>query len=276
MSQAFQDKLFHYEAPPPAGAWDRLASALDEGDAQTLAQRLAAFEQAPPSGSWHKIEQALETPVRTIQPSLYRRLGPARLAAAAVFVLAIGASIFYFSRPGTETVPLTAGVTQAQRSSNLPAPVQTAPETRSIQLTPDTQTPEQPTLPGNRPRSDNQAEAARPRPLPASVLSSALAYASAEETFDEGALIAELPRTAHHHEVAQHTVPPDRYLVYSKDEGHAVRLTKKVFNLIACDAEDLYCQQQLRQLQQRIAATAPMSADFTGMMEMLRRLGENQ
>ena len=49
MNNDFQHKLYQYEAPPPKGAWEKIAEAL-EGN-EEFAQRLAVFEAEPPQAA---------------------------------------------------------------------------------------------------------------------------------------------------------------------------------------------------------------------------------
>ena len=70
-------------------------------------------------------------------------------------------------------------------------------------------------------------------------------------------------------------IPLEKYMVYSDGDGNAMKLPKKLFDFITCVREEVVCQQQMQQLQQRFALTA-MTTDFTGVLDIVKNLKENQ
>jgi hypothetical protein len=64
-------------------------------------------------------------------------------------------------------------------------------------------------------------------------------------------------------------------MIYSDGDGNAVRLPKKIFSAFACPTEDIKCKQRLQQLREKFAESA-MTADFTGLLQILKSLQENQ
>jgi hypothetical protein len=64
-------------------------------------------------------------------------------------------------------------------------------------------------------------------------------------------------------------------MVYSDGDGTAMKLPKKLFDFITCVREDILCKQEMQQLQQRFASTV-LTTDFTGVLEVLKTLKENQ
>lgn len=68
---------------------------------------------------------------------------------------------------------------------------------------------------------------------------------------------------------------PDEYLVYTQDNLHYTRVAKKVFPLVLCATVDHSCKNQIDQLQSRVT-TASFTAGFTGFVDMLIHLRENQ
>ena len=63
--------------------------------------------------------------------------------------------------------------------------------------------------------------------------------------------------------------------MYSDGDGNAMRLPKKLFDFISCVKEDVSCKQEMQQWQQQFAA-AVLTTDFTGVLEILKTLKENQ
>jgi hypothetical protein len=54
-----------------------------------------------------------------------------------------------------------------------------------------------------------------------------------------------------------------------------MKLPKKLFDFITCVKEDITCKQEMQQLQQRFASSV-LTTDFTGVIEILKTLKENQ
>jgi hypothetical protein len=84
-----------------------------------------------------------------------------------------------------------------------------------------------------------------------------------------------LPKQAERNEMISSSVSPDKYMIYSDGDGNVVRLPKKVFSAFACADQDIICKQRLQQLREKFASSA-MTADFTGLLEILKSLQENQ
>ena len=64
-------------------------------------------------------------------------------------------------------------------------------------------------------------------------------------------------------------------MVYSDDDGNAMRLSKKLVELISCVKEEVVCAEQVQQMQYKIANYITTN-DFSGLMEMLRNMKENK
>ncbi|HEX2534488.1 MAG TPA: hypothetical protein VHK69_12170, partial [Chitinophagaceae bacterium] len=68
----------------------------------------------------------------------------------------------------------------------------------------------------------------------------------------------------------------DRYLLRTDGTGNAVRLSHKVFDLLACSRWDADCRLQVEALKARLASPALANAcDFSGLLEVLQQLQEN-
>jgi hypothetical protein len=64
-------------------------------------------------------------------------------------------------------------------------------------------------------------------------------------------------------------------MIYSDGDGNVVRLPKKLFNAFACPTGDISCKQRLQQLREKFAESA-VTADFNGLLQILKSLQENQ
>lgn len=262
MSSKLQNKLLNYQPEPPAGAWDQIAAALDNVPATSYSEKLFHFEQTPPPATWSKIEAALNTEA----PAKVVRMGRGRwiAAAAAVLVLAFSATTFVMNR---QSGSVSETGSQPTVQSSIPAPVITDTATLDTEVTQQetvTQTPKAETESISAPSPGRSIATARPikrRPLIAAA-----------------ALGPSLPRweKAERKQHLQFSVPAaDRYMVYSDGKNSPVKLSKKMFDIFSCAQEDLRCRERIQTLQQKIAKAA-MASDFTGMLDLLDQLRENQ
>jgi hypothetical protein len=84
-----------------------------------------------------------------------------------------------------------------------------------------------------------------------------------------------IPEQAKEKAIIASSYPIDKYMVYSDDQGNAMRLSKKLFELISCVKEEVVCAEQVQQMQYKIANYITTN-DFSGLMEMLRNMKENK
>jgi hypothetical protein len=84
-----------------------------------------------------------------------------------------------------------------------------------------------------------------------------------------------LPHRAERNDVASTSIDADKYMIYNDKEGNAIRLPKKIFSAFTCPTDDMLCKQRLQLLREKFAASA-MTADFNGLLQILKGLQENQ
>jgi hypothetical protein len=84
-----------------------------------------------------------------------------------------------------------------------------------------------------------------------------------------------VPKIAKRNTVIAFNEDDEKYMAYSREDGNAVKLPKKMFDALTCPTKDVGCLQRIKQLQEKIAASA-LFADFTGVLDILNNLGENQ
>jgi hypothetical protein len=276
MNEQFQQKLLNYAPVPPAGTWDSISNALDETmSSSSFPSLLHNFETSPPKDTWNKIEQQLSAPGPKVIPIGERRkTSPLKryIAAAVVFLIA-AASIIFWNReeilPGYE---LTQNETPQQVPSSpvsTPAPAPSASSVAgSTALQPPVQT-EQASLPSRtriaRSSTNETADrstgniSVRPMMKTSSLLN----------------LGSFFPKKAQPKETAISSMTEEKYMIYSDDEGQAMKVSKKLISFFVCVKEEILCQQEKRQLEQKIASYTTTS-DFAGIVELLRILKENQ
>jgi len=261
MSTELQKKLSEYAPEPPAGSWEAIAKALDEAPATGFAQLLHQFEATPPADSWQKINALLDgtSQAKVVPISNSRRRIWQYATAAAILVFAITGFLLLGSRSTTPAINDTrAAATQPADTDAKQIPPQnnTASAIQRVENAGDGQVA---ALTAYHRESRNITNRIRPDLQLGNVLLAA--------NF--------IPKKAERKETVLKEANLDKYMVYSDNEGNAMKLPKKLFDFITCVKEDLLCKEQMQQLQEKLASTS-MNTDFTGVLEILSNLKENQ
>jgi hypothetical protein len=274
MNEQFQQKLLNYAPVPPAGTWDSISNALDETmSGSSFPALLHDFETSPPIDTWNKIDQQLSVPGgKVVAFTERKKTSPLKryIAAAVIFLIAAASIVFWnqedlipesiTQNTPVETEPLTPGSAPAPST-----PINTAPSTIA---TPPVQ---------NNPVAVSSA----PRPATASFretrerTANSISIRPRVNTSSFLSLGAFFPKKVQPKETAVSSMPEEKYMVYSDDDGHAMRVSKKLISFFVCVKEEIICQQEKRQLEQRIASHTT-TTDFAGIVELLRILKENQ
>lgn len=235
MNNDLQNKLQQFSADPPAGAWDKIASALEtEG---SFAQRLFAYEEAPPATSWQQIEKDLDTlpEAAKVIPLRKRFTRPMRYIAAAS-ILAIALVTITLTTERTEAGALGPdGTTVAPATVNIPASTSTTTSTAQQDFTETTEA--QRNTDGRSPGSQENRSTGRKRSFNTSPINAVR----------------------------------NDYVSYSDGSGKVMKVARKMETYINCKDGDWQCKQRLQELRQKMAAKA-MTTDFTGILEMLQQL----
>lgn len=256
MSSQLQNKLLHYEAPPPEGAWNKIAASIEENISVSVSQKLYQYEEEPSSAIWKNIVVQLnsESPEKTkVVPFYSRYRKPLQYSgAAAIFIfLAVLTSLLISKK--TESELPAEGIVQNNliKQDSAKTPVDTENNNSSA------------------PEKENR----KPEPI---IAKSKTSKGHQTETQSSISYIESfLPRQAERNESMNPSIYADKYMIYSDDEGNVIRLPKKIFSAFACATEDLICKQRLQKLREKFAASAT-TADFTGVLQILKSLQENQ
>lgn len=241
MNSDLQNKLQQFSADPPAGAWNKIASALEADE--SFAPRLYAYEEEPPLANWQKIEQALAAhPEKTKHIPWHQRISrPVRYVAAAG-ILAIVLVAITLTTERTEAGALQAEGTAVAPATNLPVTTGTHPSGNKNKagqpLNANATTPG-----GHSNKSPGRPQAQQPTP------------AAGNGNFSTA------PVHALHND----------YVTYSDGNGKVMKVSRKMETYINCRDGDQPCKQRLQELRKKMAAKA-MTTDFTGILEMLQQL----
>jgi hypothetical protein len=246
MDRHLQDKLQQFSAMPPEGVWQKIADALDAGE--NIAQRLYQYEEAPPAAAWQKIERGLNetVPVKVV-PFATRFRKPLRYAAVAGFLAVVMVTI-------TLTVKRTeAGALDPEKNITV--------QTNS--------SPALPPLSGEPVPSANPAGEAistNPKDQNTAPQNQQDVTTARKENKASNTVIRNQPNKA-----GPVYSSLNKYVFFSDGDGRLRKVSKKLADFVNCKEDDLKCQQRLKELRQRMAASA-MTTDFTGVIELLRQL----
>jgi len=258
MDNQLQNKLLQYAPEPPEKVWDAICSTLDKEGSIAFVEKLYQYNETPPADVWEKIGNRLQAQSK-VAPLVIKYRRVITYAAAAVIILAIiSTGLFKTNRTQSTvmaTVPIkTPGLNDKKDSNNINSSTSLNHMTVSEK-------------PGE--------EIDRVRYL---ALDRKYTFSKLRPQLKLGSVIFAkpfIPKVAIMKQTVSAGEPVEKYMVYSDGDGHAMKLPKKLFDFIACVKEDIRCQQQMQQLQQKFAETA-IVADFTGVLELLKNLKENQ
>ena len=284
MSSELQHKLINYEVTPPAGAWEKIAAALDEPErGYQFPAKLYGLEIDPPFTAWENIKAYLPA----AQPAIPGRktLAPVfRYAAAAVFIglIAWGGFKLFSKKSGNDKIVQQELVQPEQVSG-------------------DTLLKQDKTVPGDNQLADLD-EARNDSALEASKKTYAKLDIAARnkikkvtddyftivepvsemepETYNElhyaGAIGSAL---SHHYGLNANSIT-DRYITLMTPDGNIIRMSKKLSDLVCCvsgEEQDEDCKDQLKTWRKKIACSSITSSsdNFIDILTLASSLQEN-
>lgn len=257
MSNQLQHKLLHYEVPPPEGTWNKIATSLNENVSFTLSEKLYQYEEEPSPLVWQNISSQLENSIpeqAKVVPFYVRYRRPLKYTSAvAIFIfLAMITSLFISKKTESEVSPQGISNATIQKDTSKPSPDVSRENNSVAQL----------------------SEKNKPEHL---IARSKVSRIRQEEYQSSSASSFEsfLPQQAEKNEIVSSSISSDKYMMYSDGDGNVIRLPKKIFNAFACPTEDISCKLRLQQLKEKFAQSAT-TADFTGLLQILKSLQENQ
>jgi hypothetical protein len=263
MKDQIQNKLAQYEIPPPEKAWNEIADALDSGVGGQFANRLSGYEEEPAETSWQKIQFALDAANNhpaTVVPFFKKYARPLKYATAVAAIAIVFLLVTILPGKKTESETQPNELVQAPAKTISQQPVST-PQSNDEQKqdvsamhSTSARNISHPFFPFRRRADELNAESSYPS-------IAMLDKVTPDESFSN-------------HDIS-YSVPVDRYIIYSDGDGNAVRLPKKLFDAFACASDDIPCKQKIKRLQEQAAASATKT-DFTGLLDMLKKLEENQ
>jgi hypothetical protein len=237
VSEQLKYKLLHFQQKPPVGLWNEVDAALDDQQS-SLSKKLYNYKETPPDNNWKKIEDELNSVSKektTVTP-LFKKFNYKYLTAA---VLIIAVSIIAFLIVNDQPSAPANDVVTSTPSNETSSPA-FVPSDSDVAIT------ETPSFPSN---NGNGSVSTVPRQnQPAN------------------------KRT---------TLNDNRYTTVADEDGKLVRLSKKIFPVFDCAENSTAfvrkrCQENIESLQKQMASTiVSPAADFAGLLDMLKKLEEN-
>jgi hypothetical protein len=256
MNSLLQNKLLHYEAHPPKGVWDKIATSLNEDISVTVSEKLYEFEEQPSPAVWQKIDARLDIVViqkAKVVPFFTRYRRPLKYSGAvAIFIfIAVLTSLLISKKTESEV-----------SGQNV---VNNTPAVKEDTLKPNISSEKKTAVAQKLEKSYSEPLIAKSK------------VSKSRPTQNQSSFFAEsfLPRQAERNEMVSSSIPADKYMIYSDGDGNAIRLPKKIFSAFVCPTDNFDCKQRLQRLREKFAASAT-TADFNGLLEILKSLQENQ
>ncbi|HVG13935.1 MAG TPA: hypothetical protein VM935_03205 [Chitinophagaceae bacterium] len=254
MNKVVRDRLFNLEAPPSSGLWDMIAHRLDSDVEYTLAERMIQYEVTPPNPVWDRISEQLNHQDVKVIPIRSKTSYLKYASIAALLIGCVIVTVLYISKQQTAGQLAATGKGGAVQSTEVkPIAALTSPNNKNEIVQ------EKASAYVISASQARESYAIRLQPLPSRKHTSSI----------RNKLSPKLPRN-------KPLVSPElleRYIVFSKTTGEAVRLSKKLFGLFACSERDIACQQNIKSVQQKMASGTMMaSTDFTGVLEALQTM----
>lgn len=263
--QNIKNKLFNWEAPLPANAWGHITEALDKDEEYLISQKLNNHTVAPPFNAWEKIEASLnaaesdKAPVVAIRKP-FKKVW--QLTSVAAIVLAVVLATFLLTTKST---------TEQPTFSASEAPVATAPDYEQA-------------VPQNNSINTTIADVEDKELFVQQSAGSFQKKSRLRNTNnipEIGTLANEPINTLEDYIPQSEPVVSvsyvDRYVLFAKNSGDVVKVSKKLYNTFSCSdlINDELCKQQIEALQQKAAqSSATTSSDFTGVLEIISHIQE--
>jgi hypothetical protein len=265
MSNQIQNKLSQFEVQPPEGVWNRVADALDNLVLADTGRKLTEVEVQPEAGIWNRIVRQLDgvAPAKVI-PFYKKYSRPLKYGSAvAMFAfIALVANLLVSKKGVSETMTDPMVGPTINKVHQVPAKETTGSFPKSDIAGKEDIAAAQEITASNQGKNDGlkKRNSLMLRPT-------LLGITSTTDNL--------VPKVARRNTIIAFNEDDEKYMAYSMEDGNAVKLPKKMFDALTCPTKDVGCLQRIRQLQEKIAASA-LFADFTGVLDILNNLGENQ
>lgn len=273
----FPKRLSEFAVLPPSGTWDKIADRLEHAqDAGEISHKLLAAEVQPPAFVWNNIKLTLDAEHEAAVPE-HRRLSPlVRYAAAAAVIgfLAFGASRLlkqdkngYGLAGHIKTEQVKEGSSHAAEDA-----AQSAREQNSTESN----------IAADEARNDAALEASKK--TFASLNVPAKTRSEIASAFHFSSYIDPAAINDHSYGYEEALSPEEnnanRYIVLMTPDGHFIRVSKKLSNLVCCvsgEEADQQCKSQVDKWRKQLACSeASHPGNFMDILSLVGSLQDNQ
>lgn len=256
MHKIVHDKLFNYEAQPSLNLWDKIACSLDSDSEHSLAEKMSQYEAIPPGTTWNNIMAELNRDNKSVP--FGRKYVVLKYVSAAAFLIGCVVLMVLFSsrKQDDNEVSITNQKGNLLKSSDRKNALVSTNNNERNNLEDETITGSIISSLHARKSSSARLYSLPPRHHSASIRNKLSTKSLTKKPLVSSELL-------------------DRYIVFSKATGEAVKLSKKLFGLFACSEKDISCKQNIASVQQKMASSTMMaSADFTAVLEALQTMNK--
>ncbi len=237
MSEQLKYKLLHFQQKPPKNSWDAISAALDDQH-NSLSKKLYDYKESPLDSNWKQIEKELNevSKEKAIVSPFFKKFNYKYLTAA-VLILAVLITTFLLITNQSSTPENDIVRSTPVNENNFPVE---EPVKNDVAVTEDPYTP------------NNNSVVNEPT-----------------------------PRRKNESIVNKEPTNNTRYTTLADEDGKLVRLSKKIFPVFDCAENSTAflrkrCQENIESLQKQMASSiVSPAADFAGLLDMLKKLEEN-
>ena len=301
MNRSLRDKMYNYEATPPAGVWNGIEAELNEAmttnklsakmygielappamawnniaaqlDETTLSNKLYNAEAIPPTAVWDKIESLLILNDDT-RVNQKRKLYPAlRYAAEAIVIGFVVFGAVRLAQPNKSEGDVVMKETVIPENYNTEASA-TKDEIHKLinNIIAD----------NDEARNDAALEASKKTYARLDIPSRSIAKEVSNFYFASNNILTPGTRGLDIEDTApQANSPTDRYITLMTPEGNIIRMSKKLGDLVCCisgETDDPQCKDQLKKWREKIVASplGHSSESFMDILNLINSLQDN-
>lgn len=310
MSRTIQDKMLQYEVLPPEAVWVSIASELDESaathllaakltnytvtapasiwerinteldytfESDSVSSKLYAAEVVPPAAAWINIAAGLDA-AKEVSITEKRRLSPIiRYAAAAVVTgIIVMAGFRFFGSPDKQNAVASVDgkntVTEAIGHSAETIAVNKKEENTSLTASD-----------ADEARNDAALEESKHTFAKLDInrsKTSAIAAGFSFSSYTEPAETSSTGTTGYEEGNSNTDDKANRYILLMTPEGHVIRVSKKLSNMVCCvsgEEADQQCKSQMEKWRKQLACSdASHPGNFMDILSLVGSLQDNQ
>jgi hypothetical protein len=270
----FPSRLKELSFTPPAAVWNQIEAQLDQSVlTENISSKLYAAEVMPPAATWNKIEAALFEEEKVI-PHRRRIAAWVRYAAAAAMIgfLAFGAMQIF--KPGKESTGTASVDLSAKTGGPAVSPVITEQTGNTDLTSADLSNTDE------EARNDAALEASKKTYARVDVPSQKKIAQLSDIDFASFADDIREPGNSGYEEgMTIEDEDAERYIVLMTPDGHFIRMSKKLSNLVCCvsgEEEDAKCRSQVDKWRKQLACSpTPHPGNFMDILTMIGSLQDH-